>query len=231
MDQHLVFFIFLLITSSTGALVNYETKFTAAACSCNGTNASTSADANAYICRDPRLGPIQLPTVFPLLSFVSDYDRFGGQQPGAFLARWTDSATGFFRYPPENGFVLDLQGRPILGNMSLLEGMQVDRFGSEYGSYISAADAPYAQRALPPSNLVTPPNAPEYPYNYHIYTALKRLDVLGGPIAPWFGQPGLGVQFFTGAIGNMMTLVEQGYLERSNVTAVVPGSGSGGQCG
>lgn len=99
------------------------------------------------------------------------------------------------------------------------------------GSYISAADAPYAQRALPPSNLDTPQNSPEYPYNYHIYTVTKRLDVLGGPIAPWFGQPGLGVQFFTGAIGNVMTLVRMGYLERSNITAVVPGSGLGTRCG
>ncbi|KAL8992699.1 MAG: hypothetical protein Q9169_006901 [Polycauliona sp. 2 TL-2023] len=209
----------------------HNTNFSAAACSCTSTNDTGPETGSAYICRDPRLGPVQLPTVFPLLSFVSDYDRFGGLQPGAFLARWTDNATGFYRYPPQNGFVLDLGGRAILGNMTLRVGMQVDRFGSEYGTYISAADAPYAQRALPPSNLATNPSSPEYPYNYHIYTVLKRLDVLGGPIAPWFGQPGLGVQFYTGAIGNVRTLVEMGYLERSNVTAVLPGSGVGNMCG
>ncbi|KAL8834019.1 MAG: hypothetical protein Q9176_007711 [Flavoplaca citrina] len=231
MYNNLLVFFFFLISTSTAVLVNYETNFTAAACSCTGTNGSALQSATAYICRDARLGPIQLPTVFPLLSFVSDYDRFGGLQPGEFLNRWTDNATGRYRYPPQNGFVLDLQGRPILGNMSLLPGMQLDRFGSESGTYMSAADAPYAQRALPPSNLATPPNSPEYPYNYRIYTVRKRLDVLGGPIAPWFGQPGLGVQFFTGAIGNVRTLIEMGYLGRDNVTAVVPGSGTGGRCG
>ena len=85
-----------------------------------------------YICHDPRLGPARLPKTFPLLSFVSDYDRFGGQTPGAFLKRWTDK-DGRYQYPPQNGFQLDSAGRPILGNMTLLSGTKVDRFGSEYG--------------------------------------------------------------------------------------------------
>ncbi|KAI4190115.1 MAG: hypothetical protein LQ346_004985 [Caloplaca aetnensis] len=228
----------LLIATSDAILVNYEANYSAAACSCTGTNDTGPAAANS-ICRDPRLGPVQLPIVFPLLSFVSDYDRFGGQQPGDFLTAWTDQQ-GRYRYPPQNGFVLDLAGKPILGNMSLLPGTQVDRFGSEYadheplhrlGSYISAADAPYAQRALPPSNLATPPDAPDYPYNYRIYTVLKRLDVLGGPIAPWFGQPGLGVQFYTGGIGDIRTLVARGYPARDNATEIVPGPNGGSRCG
>ena len=99
------------------------------------------------------------------------------------------------------------------------------------GSYITAADAPYAQRALPPSNLDTQQDAPDYPYNYHIYTVLKRLDVLGGPIAPWFDQPGLSVQFFTGSIGNVRTLIARGYLARNNVTNIIPGPGRANKCG
>lgn len=48
----------------------------------------------------------------------------------------------------------------------------------------------------------------KYPYEYRLYIVLKRLDILGGPIAPWFGQPGLGVQFFTGPTeGNVESLV------------------------
>ncbi|KAI4184361.1 MAG: hypothetical protein L6R41_004796 [Letrouitia leprolyta] len=183
------------------------------------------------ICQDPRLGPVHLPTVLPLLSFIADYDRFGGEQPGDWLKHWTDEK-GQFVYPPENGFQLDLAGKPILGNMTIQPGTKLDRFGSESGAFISAADAPYDQRALPPSNLATPPDAPQYPYNYHIYTVLKPLVVLGGPIAPWFGQPGLGIQFFTGAIGNIMTLIEQGYLTRENSTQIVPGAGGhADQCG
>ncbi len=100
-------------------------------CDCTGTN-DTGNQGVKYICHDPRLGPARLPKTFPLLSFVSDYDRFGGQTPGNFLKRWTD-ANGYYVYPPQNGFQLNVAGQPILGNMTLLNGTKVDRFGSEYG--------------------------------------------------------------------------------------------------
>lgn len=89
------------------------------------------------------------------------------------------------------------------------------------GVFISAAVAPYSQRALPPSNLDTNPSSPEFPYNYHIYRVLKPLSVVGGPIAPWFGQPGLGAQFFTGEVGNIMALIDGGYLKRENASVLV----------
>ena len=101
-------------------------------CDCSGTN-DTGYQGVTYICHDPRLGPARLPKTFPLLSFVSDYDRFGGQTPGAFLKRWTDK-NGQYVYPPQNGFQLNSAGQPILGNMTLLNGTKVDRFGSEYGA-------------------------------------------------------------------------------------------------
>lgn len=100
-------------------------------CDCTGTN-DTGNSGVSYICHDPRLGPAHVPRTFPLLSFVSDYDRFGGETPGAFLKRWTD-AEGRYVYPPRNGFQLDGGGEPILGNMTLAAGTKVDRFGSEYG--------------------------------------------------------------------------------------------------
>jgi len=89
------------------------------------------------------------------------------------------------------------------------------------GSFISAAAAPYSQRALPPSNLDTNPSAPDYPYNYHVYEVKKPLTVVGGPIAPWFGQPGLGAQFYTGDVGNILALIEQGYLEREDPDVLI----------
>ena len=98
------------------------------------------------------------------------------------------------------------------------------------GRYISAADAPYDQRALPPSNLDTPPSAPEYPYSYHVYIVNKTLPVIGGPIAPWFGQPGLGAQFYIGEIGNILELLKQGYLIKQKKSEIEPGAGSGGGC-
>jgi len=57
------------------------------------------------------------------------------------------------------------------------------------GSFFSAADAPYSQRALPPSNLDTSPSSPDFPYNYHVYRVIKNLTVVGGPIAPWLLVP------------------------------------------
>jgi len=92
------------------------------------------------------------------------------------------------------------------------------------GSYISAADVPYSQRALPPSNLDTNPSPPDFPYDYHIYKVLKPLTVVGGPIAPWFGQPGLGTQFYTSVTGNNMALIAAGYLERLSATVLISGS-------
>ena len=59
----------------------------------------------------------------------------------------------------------------------------------------------------------------------------KRLPVVGGPIAPWFGQPGLGAQFYIGEIGNITTLLDLGYLERLPKSDIEPGPGLGGGCG
>jgi len=33
------------------------------------------------------------------------------------------------------------------------------------------------------------------PYNYHLYRVVKDVDVFAGPIAPFFEQPGQGVQY------------------------------------
>lgn len=198
-----------------------EEASAAASCNCEGT-LNGGVNATQYICRDSRLGPKILPKKLPLGTFVSDYDRFGGLTPGEFLAKWT--VNGSYIYPEQNGFQLNTAGQAINGTMVIQNGTLVDRFGSEYGSYISAADAPYSQRALPPSNLDTSPSSPDYPYNYHLYQIIQPLTVLGGPIAPWFGQPGLGTQFYTGSVGNVLTLIANGYLARVNTTDLIAGS-------
>lgn len=199
-------------------------------CDCANTNSSGPPTDPPSICNDARLGPVQLPRTLPLLSFVSDYDRFGGRPPGEFLAKWTNTTTGGWIWPRENGFSLNLEGKPIKGKMLLEAGTKVDRFGSEYGTYVSAADAPFDQRSLPPNSLNSPPDG-LYPYNYHIYTVTRPLTVVGGPIAPWFGQPGLGAQFYIGETGNILKLIELGILVRQHKGDVEPGSGSGGDCG
>ncbi|MCJ1469912.1 hypothetical protein MMC07_008556 [Pseudocyphellaria aurata] len=230
-------------------------------CDCTGTN-DTGINGKASICRDPRLGPVVLPNRLPLLSFVSDYDRFGSETPANWLKRWTD-AKGAFKWPPHDGFQLNTAGEPILGNLTLEIGTKLDRFGRESGefpqssfvlssaplpplktrrsrnrsispppgAYLSAADSPYAQRALPPSSLACDPQFPDYPYNYHVYEVAKPFRVVGGPIAPWFGQPGLGAQFNIAVTArNITTLLEQGYLTRVNKSEVDLGPGPGNRC-
>jgi Tuberculosis necrotizing toxin len=196
---------------------NHQTDTDPSRCSnfCAGTNSTD--DPNLYICGDPRLGPVTLPTSLPLASLAgnsSSYHRFGGLCPGAFLAAYT-SSSGAFVYPTQNGFALSTAGAPIAANTTLERGTLLDRFGSEYGTFMSPAGAPYAQRALPPTNLDAAPGS-AYPYNYHVYEVLRPFIVLAGPIAPWFGQMGMGVQFqLTVSVG---TLVDQGILGRVNLT-------------
>lgn len=59
-----------------------------------------------------------------------------------------------------------------------------------------------------------------YPYNYHVYSVVKPLEVLAGPIAPWFGQPGAGVQYEL--YQSVATLIEQGYLQREDPSVLLP---------
>ncbi|KAI1020932.1 hypothetical protein LB505_003471 [Fusarium chuoi] len=208
----------LLCLSTVSALPN-PIVAERAACDCSGTRDGGSSSKD-YICRDARLGPTKLPKKLPLSATVESYNRFGGLTPIQFLQTWTDEK-GNYKYPPQNGFQLDANGNAINGSMVLQVGTLVDRFGSEYGSYVSAASAPYSQRALPPSNLATNPDTPDFPYNYHVYRVIKPLTVVGGPIAPWFGQPGLGAQFFTGETGNVKFLIEQNYLQKEDPSALV----------
>ena len=136
---------------------------------CQNTNYTASL-LQTYLCGDSRLGPTHLPSrvddlpVAPVLATaLYGYDRFGGLCPGEFINQWFDNEAGWWRYPPQDGFaVADPEGGPqagrpgrvISGNVTLKEETLLDRFGSEYGSFVSPAGAPYAQRALPPSNLV-----------------------------------------------------------------------------
>lgn len=140
---------------------------------CAGTNYTASL-TSTYLCGDSRLGPTKLPrgsdddaSVTSILANVLfTYDRFGGLCPGEFIAAWFNETIGWWNYPPENGFELGENedgspvqngnggGKPIQGNVTLEVDTLLDRFGSEGGTFVSPAGAPYMQRALPPSNLV-----------------------------------------------------------------------------
>ncbi|KAJ5675745.1 hypothetical protein N7462_008642 [Penicillium macrosclerotiorum] len=167
---------------------------------------------DSYVCGDSRLGPVKAPKKFPLNNELRTYARFGSLCPVDFLEKWAGSinSSASYEYPPSNGFVVDTKDAPILGNATLSVGQKVDRFGSEYGSFLAPLGSPYIQRSLPPSNLITYDG--DYPFNYHVYEVTKSFDVGLGPIAPWFEQPGMGTQFL--AYDNVKTLLQGGYLRR-----------------
>ncbi|KAL2130595.1 hypothetical protein VTI74DRAFT_6194 [Chaetomium olivicolor] len=206
---------------------------------CAGTNYTLSL-TSTFLCGDSRLGPTRLPLfsddlpIAPVLAAaLFGYDRFGGLCPGEFVKRWFNETTGWWNYPPQNGFSLGGLGagngtgenandggqkKAIQGNVTLPVDALLDRFGSEYGTFVSPAGAPYAQRALPPSNLVG--NEAGFPYNYHVYSVVKPLVVLAGPISPWFGQPGAGVQYML--YKDVMTLIAEGFLRREDASVLLP---------
>lgn len=146
---------------------------------------------------DARLGPEHLPRPWepPVGPLLKGYQRTGDLLPQTFLTTYWKAAdtTGpaGWKYPPHDGFA-EVNGEVDKHVEVLTVGAELDRFGSEYGSYLAPAGDAYAQRALPPQNLTT--RDPEHPCDYHTYTVAKPFAVWQGGIAPWFAQPGGGQQ-------------------------------------
>lgn len=197
-----------------------------AAATTSATSATPSDQCSAaYYDNDARLGPLDLPSTGKVGFELIGYRRTGGMNSADFLAKYYDpianGGAGGWIYPPKNGYVLLPDGTPIEWHQALLPGQDIDRFGSEYGSFLAPEFLPYAARAIPPQSLDS--NPPSI-CNYHDYRVLKPFQVDAGPIAPWFAQPGGGLQYqldatlIPGAPAqiNVMWLVNNGYLARIN---------------
>ena len=201
---------------STGAASTAGTSVTSAA---NPTD-SCSSD---FFDGDPRLGPNTLPEWGPVGFELLGYRRTGNLAASQFLATYYNPAanggSGGWNYPPDNGYVIAPNGQPLEFHLTLPPGTDMDRFGSEYGSFLAPAGLPYAARSIPPQSLDSNPAAT---CNYHDYQVLKPFTVDAGPIAAWFAQPGGGLQYqldstlVPGAPSrlNVMWLVDNGYLGR-----------------
>ncbi|KAL0946408.1 hypothetical protein HGRIS_012633 [Hohenbuehelia grisea] len=164
-----------------------------------------------YLCGDERLGPVTLPSRGPVAKIIARWERFGDLCPAAYIAKWTKS-DGSWEYPSFKGFAVDGSGTVQVKEVTLTVGMALDRFGSEFGQYLADAGAPYAARAIPPSNLNTYKGSTEHPNNYYKYVVEKEFSAEAGPVAPWFGQKGMGMQYLVGAqVGQLVT---KGYLRR-----------------
>lgn len=103
-------------------------------------------------------------------------------------------------WPPYNGFENDIHDA-----LPLSPGTIIDRFGYPGGRYLSPVATPYKERALVPGTKESKP--------YFQYIVLKEFLVVAGPIAPWFGVKGEGLQYFTPEL-TVQDYVDQGYLKK-----------------
>lgn len=171
---------------------------------------------------DSRLGPEQLPNRGKVGVQLLGYSRTGYRPIETFLGIFYDEATGWWRYPPNDGFATGFTGQPIRYEQTLPRGTRIDRYGSEFGVFLAPQGIPYTTRSIPPANLVGEPAAG---CNYHLYQVLRPFDVNAGPIAPWFFQPGGGLQYqlddelVPGAPPQLSVkwLLDNGYLARLNL--------------
>lgn len=88
------------------------------------------------------------------------------------------------KWPENRGFVAGEGGRA-----SVLPGQTLDRFGGNNGSFLSPAGTPASARSLAPGTDLKPLNS---------FEVLKPFEVDAGRAAPWFNQPGGGLQFDLG---------------------------------
>lgn len=174
-----------------------------------GTPSTVPATTRYYDQAKTYLGPDPFPTAAPVGPLLLGYHRFGTLTEAQFEARYR-SATGWI-YPPHDGF-LTVAGHVVEYDQKLAPGTEVDRFGYPGGAYLAPEHTLFIQRALPPQSLNSPGEAPLA--NYHLYCVLKPFDVEAGPIAPWFGQVGLGLQYklVPGENGSVSSLLANGYL-------------------
>ncbi|WP_295843108.1 glycohydrolase toxin TNT-related protein, partial [uncultured Apibacter sp.] len=101
-------------------------------------------------------------------------------------------------WPPNQGFT-------NIEEITLPVGTKLDRYGHEGGRFLAPLGASFESRALPISSNVSS--------NLRFYEVIKPLKVDAGPAIPWFGQKGMGTQYFTGD-KNIAQLIEEGYLKR-----------------
>ncbi|AZG48832.1 TNT domain-containing protein [Gordonia insulae] len=143
-----------------------------------------------------RYGPQTFSTQPPTGSQLAGYQRFGPSMNKYEFDEtyYDDINSNWWIYPPQQGYVLDRDDKPIKHKATLRAGTRMDRYGGEGGNFLSVPGTKYAARSLPPSNLSGPQGQEQY-CNYHVYEVIKPLPVDTGRIAPWFQQRGGGVQY------------------------------------
>ena len=68
----------------------------------------------------------------------------------------------------------------------LQPGTRIDRYESDFGSFTSPEGIPYEMRAVAPGTKLKP---------YSVFEVVEPINVKAGKIAPWFDEPGGGIQY------------------------------------
>ena len=104
--------------------------------------------------------------------------------------KYYDQNTGAIRWPGENGDP-NINGfqNGEFQTETLQPGTIIDRYGdTKRGRFFSPYGTSLEARALPPQATQSP---------YTAYRVLKPFEVKSGQIAPWFDQPGEGIQYLS----------------------------------
>jgi hypothetical protein len=127
--------------------------------------------------------------------------RFPPERAGAGVAGEGAGSKSWYKpdgtpkWPDNDGFA----GTP--SKYTLRPGTRIDRYGDEFGSFVSPEGTSFGARALPPGWEHKP---------YNSYEVIKPFDVNSGTTAPWFDQPGGGTQYQLPM--NINDLLKQGYI-------------------
>jgi hypothetical protein len=109
----------------------------------------TECSAELYA-GDSRLGPLELPRIGDVGVQLRGYNRSGYHPVEEFLDRFYDDVAGSWRYPPEDGYLIEHGGEPVKWEQTLSRGLLIDRYGSEYGGFLAPAGLPYTTGPIAP---------------------------------------------------------------------------------
>ncbi|KMO82520.1 TNT domain-containing protein [Mycolicibacterium chlorophenolicum] len=145
------------------------------------------------------------------LAVMRGWDPMGGMSAQDFQNLF--GTPGARNWPGNDGFPPGYVPQPA----HLPEGTIIDRFGSEYGQYLSPDGTPYSDRAITPETLGGE-------YNRYMVTGAPLPSgwrIVEGPVEPWFGQtpsPGALQYMVVGPEGTRISvndLLEKGIIERA----------------
>ncbi|MCE4564659.1 TNT domain-containing protein [Maribellus sp. CM-23] len=98
-------------------------------------------------------------------------------------------------YPNNDGALVNWTSK------TLNPGERIDRYGILKGNYFSPEGTPLEMRSLHPySNTET----------YNAFEVVKSFDVSSSVVAPFYNQPGLGIQYKS--VMSIETLLNKGYI-------------------